>query len=237
MSNEDLTSEFLEPTVGPYSLDRYVARSAIVDVLKRSARDFSGTLLDVGCGRSPYKSLLMPPSGCVSKYLGLDLEQGHYQNRPDLTWNGTQIPLPDNAVDSVLATEVLEHCPEPGAVLHEVARVLKPNGFILLTVPFLWPLHDVPYDEFRYTPFSLERLMRQAGFRDVTVEALGGWDASLGQMLGLWITRRPMKDFTRRVLQRLALPIYRTLIRMDQKPKDFNTSVMITGLSARAWKQ
>ena len=97
------------------------------------------------------------------------------------------MPFENNQFDSAFGTEVLEHCPYPKAILKEVNRVLKPGGIFFFTVPFIWPLHEVPHDEFRYTPFSLKRLLEESGFEKIELEATGGWHASLAQMLGLWI--------------------------------------------------
>ena len=78
--------------------------------------------------------------------------------------SSVSIELEDESVDCVLLTEVLEHCPEPRIVLAEVYRVLRRPGLVFMTVPFLWPLHEVPFDEVRYTPFCLRRHFEQAGF-------------------------------------------------------------------------
>ncbi len=101
----------------------------------------------------------------MSRYIGLDLENNPiYENRPDITWKGNTIPLDDGSIDCAICTEVLEHLPDPEAVLSEIHRVLKPDGLVFISVPFLWPLHDVPYDEYRYTPFSLRRHLTASGF-------------------------------------------------------------------------
>ena len=155
-----------------------------------------------------------------------------YSNRPDLTWDGHSIPLAGNSVESVVCTEVLEHCPHPQQVLAETFRVLKPAGVLFLTVPFLWPLHDIPFDEYRYTPFALTRHMEAVGYTVMQMKALGGWDASLAQMIGLWVRRRPMPERARRILQRLLWPVHRWLIRRDRPPRSFTQSAMITGLAA-----
>ena len=146
------------------------------------------------------------------------------------------MPLAAASVDCALATEVFEHCPEPELVMREINRVLKPGGLLFLTVPFLWPLHEVPHDEYRYTPFALERHLRKSGFDSIQLQALGGWDASLAQMLSLWVRRRPFTPLKRRLLTVLTIPIVRFLLRYDYRPSMFGESTMITGLSGTACK-
>jgi SAM-dependent methyltransferase len=235
-SDADIAAEFTELRCTAWNLDNYYARLAILRALRRELTNFRGSVLDVGCGRSPYKPILLSPGSAVTTYIGMDLENNSYVVDPDLKWNGQTIPLEDNSVQSAIATEVLEHCADPTRLLREVNRVMSPGGFIFVTVPFLWPLHDNPYDEYRYTPFSLERHFRDGGFQEIRLTALGGWDAALATMLGLWVRRRSMGSLRRRVLQRLLLPVYRRLIDLDSPPTDFGRSCMITGLAATARK-
>jgi len=103
--------------------------------------------------------------------------------------------------------EVFEQCDDVEVVMREAARVLVPGGLFFYTVPFLWAIHDFPHDQYRFTQFSLERHLRKAGFEHVKMEALGGWDKSLAQMLGLWVGRRPMNCVKRRILSMLAVPV------------------------------
>lgn len=62
-----------------------------------------------------------------------------------------QLPLAAGRVDGVLCEMVLEHVEAPGAVLAEIARVLKPGGRAYLAIPFLWPYHASPHDYHRWT--------------------------------------------------------------------------------------
>lgn len=214
------------------SQDLYAVRTAIRQALRAQLPRFAGAFLDVGCGVQPYRSLITAPPSRVTRYVGMDLAANAVKTyqavKPDVEWDGRSIPLADACMDSAMATEVLEHCPDPVAVLREIHRVLAPGAVFFFTVPFLWPLHDVPYDEYRYTPFALERMLREAGFREPMVRPLGGWDASLAQMLGLWALRRPMPDWKRRVVKRITLPIVRSLLRHDHVP-DPRSAPMITG--------
>lgn len=237
--NTDRSKIFLGMPLHAGTQDIFLARTGIEQALRAALPAFKGVFLDVGCGEQPYRQLVTNAPSNVDRYIGLDLpvaiEPAYGRARPDLTWDGITIPLENASVDSAMATEVLEHCPDPGRVLSEINRVLRPGGSFFLTVPFLWPLHDVPYDEYRYTPFAMERLLKNAGFTGVQVEAMGGWDASLAQMIGLYVMRAPMAHRKRRILRSLTLPLVRYLIRRDRKP-DIMSKPMITGLSAIAHK-
>lgn len=230
----DLTA-YLEPGLSADTQDIHLVRSAILRALRSQLHLFHGDFLDIGCGFQPYRSILEAPPSRIQRYIGMDLENQYGRVAPDVVWNGREMPLADASMDSAMATEVLEHCAEPLVVLREAHRILRPGGAFFFTVPFLWPLHDVPYDEHRYTPFAMERLLKEAGFSGITVKPMGGWDASLAQMLGLWALRRPMQAWKRRIMKRLTLPVVRYLVRHDHVP-DPTSSPMITGLWGTAEK-
>ncbi|MCB9978512.1 MAG: class I SAM-dependent methyltransferase [Rhodospirillales bacterium] len=69
--------------------------------------------------------------------------------------------------DAVFMLEVLEHVKTPQAALDEIYRVLKPGGALFLSTPFIFPLHDEPYDFYRYTKYGLAHLL--AAFGDVKI--------------------------------------------------------------------
>lgn len=233
------TDPFLNLPLNRDTQALYAVRKSILDALVAQLPQFHGTFLDMGCGIQPYRALITSAPSRVERYVGMDLAgnpiSGYMKLAPDLLWDGSTIPLPAQSVDSAMATEVLEHCPDPAAILAEAYRVLRPGGFFFLTVPFLWPLHDVPHDEYRYTPFAMERLLRTAGFHDVKLVPLGGWNASLAQMLGLWAVRSPMTPRRRALAKRLALPVVKYLLKHDRIP-DPMSNPMITGLVGTARK-
>jgi SAM-dependent methyltransferase len=229
---------FLHPSARPRNIDRYIPREAILKFILNSQEHLKGRCLDVGCGEMPYRSLLLSESFKISELIGIDRAGERKQTtRPDLEFDGDRIPLPDSTIDSALCTEVLEHCPDPVTLLLEVRRVLKTNGTLMLTIPFLWPLHEIPHDWARYTPFALSSQLERAGFRVIEMRALGGYDKSLAQMLGLWLRRRPMNRFIRGILTLFIYPFW-TLLRMSREnvSDNFSEGVMITGLMARAEK-
>ncbi|MFZ5810993.1 MAG: methyltransferase domain-containing protein [Thermodesulfobacteriota bacterium] len=227
---------FLDPKPSPGFADLYLVRKGILERLNQAIPLFAGTLLDVGCGQMPYRDHILAHNPKITRYVGLDFASGKYAERkkPDLTWDGRVIPLPDGGADCAMVTEVLEHCPDPLPVLTEIRRVLAPGGILFFTVPFLWPIHDAPHDHYRYTPYALERLLAEAGFEDARIQALGGGNAALAQMIGLWLRRAPMSGQAREQLTRDLFPFYEELARTDAVPTDFTKNPMITGLSGTA---
>jgi glycosyltransferase involved in cell wall biosynthesis/SAM-dependent methyltransferase len=229
-------SAFLSPVLTPDFADLFHVRSAILRELEDALPRFRGTFLDVVCGKMPYREYILGRNPKIERYIGLDFATGKYADlrQPDLTWDGITIPLPDGSVDSVMATEVLEHCEDPISVLREIRRVLAPEGTFFFTTPFLWPIHDAPHDHYRYTPYAMERILAEAGFGDIVLKALGGWNASLAQMIGLWLRRAPMPKETREQLTRDLYPFVTELARTDTLPVDFGRNPMITGLAGTA---
>lgn len=133
-----------------------------------------GTVVDVGCGAQPYRGLL-PTS---TRYIGLDTQsalQDFGYSMPDVLPIGDDDhwPVDGGEADLVLATETLEHVRRPDEFLGEAARILRPGGQIVLTVPFAARWHYIPHDYWRFTPSSLRMLLERAGFRDVVVHGRG----------------------------------------------------------------
>jgi SAM-dependent methyltransferase len=137
-------------------------------------------VLDIGAGRAPYRELF---GHC--QYLTADWEKSVHlsANEVDIVASADALPLEDRTADAALLTQVLEHVADPPGVLAEVARVLRPRGGIFLTVPFVWELHELPFDFWRFTPASLKRLLTAAGFVDVQIEARNDCFATVAQLL------------------------------------------------------
>lgn len=148
---------------------------------EQTAIDFAteyskGVLLDIGCGRMPYKKKLLP---YIDKYIGLDSPETaklyHAENKPDLFADATNIPLPPKSCDTILMLQVLEHLPEPEKALHEAARLLKLKGVLIISTVQLYPVHDPPYDFFRFTKFGLQFILKQTGFKIVKIKEEGNF--------------------------------------------------------------
>ena len=63
-----------------------------------------------------------------------------------------------------MCTEVLEHVFNIEESLKEFNRVLKKDGVALITTPFMWEEHEMPYDFARYTSAAVKFLYEKHGF-------------------------------------------------------------------------
>lgn len=74
-----------------------------------------------------------------------------------------RLPFGENCFDAVLLLDVLEHLPDAELALSEAVRVTRPGGSVIIQIPFLYPLHDQPYDFQRITEHGLCRLLSKHG--------------------------------------------------------------------------
>jgi SAM-dependent methyltransferase len=150
-------------------VDRFVAAHA---------HQLRGTGLDYGCGEKPYSDLVTPH---CTRLLCADV--GPATRGVDLVvGRGATLPIATGALDFALCTQVLEHVRDPGLVLHELARVLRPGGVLLLTAPFVWEHHEEPHDYYRFTRYALSDLAQRAGLKVESLQAGGGMIEVLGQL-------------------------------------------------------
>ena len=147
---------------------------AIRDVLIRHEEFVAGRVLDLGCGSRPYENCF---NGRVTRWVGADYPaSGHPPaTRVDVFADAMKLPLADQAFDSVLCTQVLEHVPEPLELLRESFRVLLPGGHLVLTAPQYNGLHGEPQDFYRYTKYGLQHLAEKAGFLVKHIVPIGGF--------------------------------------------------------------
>ena len=201
-----------------FNYNIYISRIEVRNFIQKNITQFSGSILDLGCGNKPYEKLLKSAPNFKS-YVGMDLEQSEIYNAvtKDLTWDGNNIPLHNFAIETVLATELLEHCYDTENILNEIFRVLTNDGKLIGTVPFIWPLHEVPNDFYRFTPFALKRKLQEAGFSNIEIFALGGHNKSLGVSLAIWLQNSKSGRLKKRVLRFFILPIIKNLIKNDHE--------------------
>ncbi len=177
---------------------------AIVDLqrdLNDCLPDLRGTVLDVGCGRQPYRRWLSGATG----YVGVDVEPQPGVDR--LITPGVPWPLADASFDAVLCTQVLEHDSAPHHTLSEISRVLRPGGIVIVTVPFAYNEHALPHDYRRWSAAGAASLVSER-FHVAEIRKQGRVGTLLGALLLNWMDqttgRRPMLQ----VVRALGLPVW-----------------------------
>jgi FkbM family methyltransferase len=106
-------------------------------------------------------------SGFEIEYTGVDVRAG--DNVDVVMEQPYVIPLPDQSADVVLSGQVFEHVPFFWVAFLEMARVLRPGGFIFLTAPSRGHIHSHPYDGWRFYPDAYRALAAFANLRLVYV--------------------------------------------------------------------
>ncbi len=154
----------------------YAQYAAAVPALQRHLH---GVVIDLGCGSAPFWPLV---AAQVTRYDGFDrwprsdkaVLAGDLQNLGMIR---------SDSYDAALCMEVLEHIPAPWLAVAEIYRILKPGGALVLSVPHLSRLHEIPHDYYRYTRYGLRHLLESSGFALVELTEKGGLFCFLGHQL------------------------------------------------------
>jgi len=161
-------------------------RHEIESCIERFATPARGAAkaVDIGCGGQPFRALLEQVG---YSYCGVDVN-------PD---GGPEVdvvcaadePIPDELrrrgpFDFLLCTEVAEHVADWNSAFGNFSELLAPGGRALLTAPFIYQLHEEPYDFFRPTLHAIDYYARRVGLQPLYRQAAGdAWDV-LGTTLG-----------------------------------------------------
>lgn len=174
------------PSLKNLSSTRYLIHRVINRfILANLQREAFGVVVDIGAGKSPYRKFIT-----AKQYICLDIENRTDDPNVIIADINEPIPLADNYADCVICTEVLEHIKKPYIAMSEFYRILKPGGKLILTTPMVWPLHEVPFDFYRYTRYGLEYLLYAGGFVDFTIRPSNTYGYTLAQLAVAYM-RRP----------------------------------------------
>jgi SAM-dependent methyltransferase len=157
----------------------WYANTLLMRNVNHLASNLSGNIvIDVGCGEQPYR----PGLRGFKRYVGFDsIDAPDRGANPDVLGDALALPFADGCADAVLCTEVIEHVKDPAQLLSELARALAPGGFLLLSSPFTWQIHDEPHDYWRFTEYGLRLIVERAGFRVMALRPVNGYAGALLQ--------------------------------------------------------
>lgn len=118
---------------------------------------------------------------------------------PDILGDICAHDFEGRAFDVIVLSEVLEHVHSPHLAIANIRAALREGGRLILTVPFLFPIHERPHDYYRYTRYGLEYLLRD--FRDVRIGERNTWAEAINAL-----APRMVVDKNRRA--RLVAPLF-----------------------------
>lgn len=144
-------------------------------VIRRTIRKFfegrppHDRLLELGGGTSMMRTTLQ--RSCRARcFVSSDIEATEVT---DVVCDAQRLPFPKATFDVLVAFELMEHIPDTSRFLEEASRVIKGGGHIVVSVPFLFGVHD-HHDFYRFTTQGLEQVFARHGLRVVAMERSGG---------------------------------------------------------------
>jgi SAM-dependent methyltransferase len=145
----------------------------LIPILQRHGAVTRGTVLDLGCGRSPLRPLFAQSKS----YIRMD----RYAVDKDVIviTDISDLPLAAESVDVVILSRMLGDLPDLPSTLRELSRVIAPDGRILIYEAISYPQHDLPHDYWRVLPAGLEWAAGRSGLRVAEMEYLGGYFTQL----------------------------------------------------------
>lgn len=194
-----------------YYISSTYRRKKIDATHKKHVYLYKGVVLDIG-GRD--RGAFKKPKQKVEKWIFADIEAKH---NPDIILdvaNMTQIA--DSSIDTVSAIELFEHVEKISEGIKECHRILKPKGLLLISVPFLYPVHADPYDFQRWTNYKWQTELHNKGFEITNFEITGRFFTVYADMHKAFIRSLPfgLKHFAY-----LSLPFLDLLTRLDNTKK------------------
>jgi SAM-dependent methyltransferase len=199
LKKEEFYPSFLSLFINPV----YITRKGLLKGISIFASKIEGDILDFGCGSKPYESLFERKKS----YVGVDIKvsgHNHDDSKVDCYYNGKSLPFPDNSFDCVVCFEVLEHVFNIDDLLPEIRRVLKPKGFFLGSLPFIWEEHEIPYDFARYSSFGIKHIFNRNFFHVVDLKKSTTYVLAIAQLSIIYIINNLIPQS---ILGRIISPI------------------------------
>ena len=212
-------------------LSKRLSRQGLYEFLTAAFAAIPGgaRVLSVGAGGSVGGLLATRASARGFDIVSIDIDPSR---SPNIVGDICTISFAESSFDVAVLAEVLEHLHSPPAALKTVHAALKPGGRLILTTPFILPMHDRPHDYFRFTCHGLELLLRD--FRQVDIAPRNSYFEAIDV---LWV-RLLQAGGSSTLLSFVVVP----LIYFAKRPlthllrRAFPTDAMTTGYTVSAVK-
>jgi len=182
-------------------------RKLLDKLLEENKHCYKGVVLDIG-GRDRGK--FKKPKDKVEKWIFADIEEKH---NPDVVLDVCNMSkIEDESYDVINAIELFEHVENIEQGLKECYRVLKKDGVMILSAPFLYPIHSDPYDFQRWTEGKWKKVLKEISFDIEKFEIMGRFFTVLADMKKIFV--KSMPRILRWVLY-LFYPLMDLLITLD----------------------
>lgn len=170
--------------------------------MKYSANKYiNGKCIDLGAGNSPYKKYIKE-----ADYVAVDINGRCLDIKANLVY----LPLKNNIADVVLLNQVLEHIYDYKTVLKEIKRILKKDGILILSVPFIYNIHFEPFDFFRFSEYALKKLLKENDYEIIEFRYCGYGGTAIISIVNNFLWQLFNKNNTLRVLRNtiFLIPIF-----------------------------
>lgn len=183
-----------------------------------------GDMLDVGCGDKPYRDIfqnITSYTGC--DYLTITKEVGAVNkarlHSVDVIADASFLPFHSGSFDAVLSTQLIEHLQNPWLFFSEVGRILRPSGLFIITFPLFNPIHEEPYDFFRFTEFGVGEMCSRSNMAIKQVVKMGGGWLTVGYLMRHFLYKSSGKHtalFWKKLLFLCGSLVYGFMRRLDK---------------------
>lgn len=220
----DITSKRLKISRVSLTHPDYTFLSRVNEFLYNITNEvYFDRVLDFGAGNSPYKFFF----NC-GKYTTADIQQNEQNTIDDIIEKKKPLPYHDNEFDLILCMDVLEHTDNISEILNDLKRVLSTNGKLVISLPFLYREHEMPFDYVRFTSSGIKNLLDKEGFNNIEITKSGNYFFTA---FSLWneakiyngehCRLRFIEKFNRKLVKYTILPILNlTLFKNEPKQDD-----------------
>ena len=122
-------------------------------------------VLDIGCGNKPYYHKNIK-AGIVCADI---VKTG----KSHIVCDASHLPVKKSKFDGIICVNSLYYYKSPFKAIEEFSNALKKNGKLVLIVPFMYPIHDIPEDRYRFTEYGIKELLK-GDFQIKKIKTIGG---------------------------------------------------------------